>query len=93
MSLKVGDYAFVSYLSFFDIREVQIIKETDEFFIFEIDGKKIRRRKDKFKKTKMELLEMKLKILNFNLESLQTNGLEVYNMYKEINKKYPELLI
>ena len=93
MDLKVGDTAFVEYLTFFDIHEVVIIRETNNFFVFNKDNKDIRRKKNRFAKTKVELLERKLEVLNYNLGTLKTSGYEIYKALKEIDEKYPELLI
>jgi len=91
--MKVGDTAYAEVFSFFDIREVKIKRETAQFFVFEIEGKEVRRKKNRFTKTKQELLEDKINILTFNLQALKTNPQEIYEVYREILEDYPEILI
>jgi len=91
--MKKGDKVFAEVFSFFDIREVTIKRETAQFFIFEVQGKEIRRKKNRFAKTKQEMLERRLNILEFNLQTLKTTPQEVYENYKMILEDYPEILI
>lgn len=93
MSIKVGDKVFAEVLSFFDIREVEIIKETPQFFVFKVNDKTMRRKKNRFSKTKEELLERKIDVLSYHLLTLKTSPQEIYKAMKEINEDYPEILI
>ena len=91
--MKEGDEVFTEVFSFFDIRKVKIKRETPKFFVFEIDGQEVRRMKNRFAKTKVELLDRKIEVLNWNLQTLKTSAQEIYTMMKEIDKNYPEILI
>ena len=93
--MKVGETVWGEVDSFFDIREVKIVKETNDFFHFRIQEREklVRRKKNRFAPTKEELLENKIGILDFQLAGIKTTGEEVYLMYKEIYKKYPEILL
>jgi len=86
--MKVGDTVYAEVFFSFDIREVKIKRETAHFFVFEIEGKELRRKKNKFTKTKQEALESNIDILTGHLLSLNTNPQEVYEKYKEILKIY-----
>lgn len=93
--MKVGDTAWVEVDSFFDIREVTIIKEIDNFYVFNIEDRQnpVQRKKYMFSKTKEDLLEKKIGILNHHLKELNTTGEEVYLMYKNIHENKPEILL
>ena len=90
--MKKGDKVFAEVFSFFDIREVTIKRETPQFFVFEVQGKEVRRKKNRFAKTKQEMLERRLNILEFNLQTLKTTPQEIYEAYKMILEDYPEIL-
>jgi predicted RNase H-like HicB family nuclease len=93
--MKTGETVWCEVNSFFDIRQVIIEKETSDFFHFRIPEKEklIRRKKNRFAKTKEELLEKKIEVLDWHLQSLKTNGEEVYKIYKFIYENNPEILI
>jgi len=93
--MKTGETVWCEVDSFFDIRKVKIEKETRDFFHFKIKGREklTRRKKSRFAKTREELIENKIGILDWHLQSLKTTGEEVYLMYKEIHEKTPEILI
>ena len=93
--MKTGETVWCEVDSFFDIHQVKIEKETNDFFHFRIPGREklVRRKKNRFAPTKEELLESKIEILDFQLAGIKTTGKEVYLMYKEIYEKMPELLI
>jgi hypothetical protein len=91
--MEVGDTVYAEVFSFFDIRKVKIKRETAQFFVFEIEDKEVRRKKNRFTKTKEEMLEKRLNILTFNLQVLKTNPQEIYENYKKILDEYPEILI
>jgi hypothetical protein len=91
--MKVGDEVFCEVSTFFDIQKVKIIRETPQFFVFKYNNKEIRRKKNRFNKNKLSLLEEKLKILSFNLAVLKTTPQEIFEAMKIINEEYPEILI
>jgi len=91
--MKVGDEAYCEVSTFFDIQKVKIIRETPQFFVFVYNNKEIRRKKNRFNKNKLSLLEEKLKILSFNLSVLKTTPQEIYEAMKMINEEFPEILI
>ena len=89
---KVGDVVYSEVFSFFDIREITITKVTNYFYCFQIDGKTIRRKKNRFALTKPALLQQKLKVLDFHLQLLKTTSTEIYENIKYIDETYPEII-
>lgn len=93
--MEVGETVWCEVDSFFDIREVKIVKETNDFFHFRIPGREklTRRKKNRFAETKEILIEQKIGILDWHLSSLKTSGEEIYKIYKEIYENNPEILL
>ena len=93
--MKVGETVWCEVDSFFDIREVKIVKETNDFFHFRIPEREklVRRKKNRFVEIKEILIEQKMSILDRYLGSIKTSGKEIYLIYKEIYENNPEILL
>jgi hypothetical protein len=93
--MKVGDMAFVQVFSLFDIREVEIVDETNMFYKFKVpeNEKLIKRGKKKFNKSESIVLENNYKLLIGALKTWETTPEEVTEAILKIQEKFPEILI